>query len=74
MSIRVIPDRGPTALGLIADADREQPAQQPLAIPYGAKAIKPVDHFCETHGDCQIVAEFGKIDILSCGCEFDTRG
>lgn len=68
MSIHRYPPLGPTALGLVSE-----PLKQPQ-IPYGAKLIPPEDSFCKEHGDVQIIAEYGHIDILSCGCEFDTRG
>lgn len=63
--IRTIPGSGPTALGLVLEKPQHQ-------IPNGAKPIQPKDSYCSEHGDVQIVAEFGRIDILSCGCEFDT--
>lgn len=66
MTIRTIPGSGPTALNITIE--------KTVKIPSGAKIIQPVDSFCDEHGDVQVIAEFGRIDILSCGCEEDTRG
>lgn len=68
MSVHRYPPLGPTALGLIT-----APVDEPR-IPYGASLIQPKESFCKEHGKVNIIAEYGHIDILSCGCEFDTRG
>lgn len=65
MTVRSIPGFGPTALNITTE--------KVVKVPSGAKIIQPEDSFCPEHGDVQIIAEFGRIDILSCGCEIDTR-